>query len=1071
MRSRFSLLAGAMVLALTAPGAAMAEDGPAPAAAPVTVTLITGDRVTLSGPGGGVLVERGAGRTGVSFAIDERDGRLRVLPSDAAALVRRGRLDPRLFDVATLVAFGYDDRREDLPLIVTGSGPALAGGLRSAMAENGARVTRELGAVSGLAVRAATQDRARFWQGVVGGGRALSGGATKIWLDGLRKPTLDTSVKQIGAPVAWERGYTGAGVKVAVLDTGVDATHPDLAGRVSAQADFTGSSDAVDRNGHGTHIASTIAGSGAASGGTYKGVAPGVSILAGKVCVSFCEESAILAGMQWAGEQGAKMVNLSLGGTDTPEIDPLESAVATLTQRYGMLFVVAAGNSGNERSVESPASADAALAVGAVTKSDELAEFSSKGPRAADSALKPEITAPGVDILAARAKDAPFGEGSYVAMSGTSMSTPHVVGAAAILAGQHPDWSAGTLKAALMGSASPNPAAGVFDQGTGRVDVGRATAQAVTAEPGGVGFGVQQWPHDDDEPLTRQVTYRNHGAAPVTLELSVENQGDAKPFTVNPTTVTVPAGGQADVSVTAETAAAPVGHLGGYLVATDGDVRVSTPLALENEKETYALTLKHTGRDGTPAADFLTTLHRTDLSGIVKEITVQDPGDGTVTLRLPKGGWMIRSTLFDGDHATQLIHPGLDLAENQTLDLDARLGKPISVTVPDPSAGPVGAQVTFSDGKASYPLASDRFENLATAQLGPDRAYDGSLTQITGTWALRGGSRIYRLAWFHKGGMVTGFRREVARRDLAAVHTTYAAHLTGGRGRAAVAAQPPGGPISDLLTGTTFTTPSTRTEYVNVDGGAKWRRYFWEDTESGETAFESRLTGYTPGRAYRESWNLGVFSPVLARGEDPGVLTRSGDSIRANVPMYGDGAGHAGWSVTTRARVALYRDGVLVAEHSELGGKGFRVPPGAANYRLVVETERGAPATLTTRNSAAWTFRSEHTEDDNPLPVSVVRFSPALDTRNTAPSGETYRVPVRVERQQGSTAGEVRDLTVEVSFDDGATWSPAQIREGQVTVNHPAAEGFVSLRAKAADTAGNTVEQTVIRAYRIAPRN
>jgi hypothetical protein len=499
---------------------------------------------------------------------------------------------------------------------------------------------------------------------------------------------------------------------------------------------------------------------------------------------------------------------------------------------------------------------------------------------------------------------------------------------------------------------------------------------------------------------------------------------------------------------------------------------VSTPVAVEKERETYALTLKHTGRDGSPAAGYLTTLHRTDSSGLIKEITVQDPGDGAVTLRLPKGGWAIRSTLFDGDHTTQLIHPGLDLAKNQTLDLDARLGKPLSVTVPDPSAAQVGAQVTFSDGKLSYPLVSDRFENLATAQLGPDRTYDGSLTQITGTWAPPGGSRVYRLAWFHKGGMVTGFRRKVATRDLAAIHTTYAAHLTGGRGRAAAAAQPPGGPISDLLTETTFSTPSVRTEYVNADGGAKWRRYFWEDgPESGGTAFESSLTGYTPGRAYQESWNLGVFSPVLARGEGPGVLIRSGELIRANVPMYGDGAGHAGWAATTRARVALYRDGVLVAEHSELGRTAFDVPPGAANYRLVVETERGAPATLSTRTSAAWTFRSEYTEDDNPLPVSVVRFAPSLDARNTAPSGETYRVPVHVERQQGSTADEVRELTVEVSFDDGATWSQAQIRKGQIMVNHPAREGFVSLRAKAADSAGNTVEQTVIRAYRIAPRS
>ncbi|MEV4161950.1 S8 family serine peptidase [Nonomuraea dietziae] len=771
-----ALMVGVVMTALGAPPAA-AEGSTTPARspgngiAPVTVTLITGDRVTLTGSNGGVLVERGEGRTGISFVTDEQDGRLRVVPSDAAALLRDGLLDPRLFDVTTLVTFGYDDRRDDLPLIVTRSGPAAAGGLRSAMTAGGAKVARELTAVDGLAVRTTRKDRVRFWNEVAGGGRALSGGATKIWLDGLRKPTLDASVKQIGAPTAWESGHTGTGVKVAVLDTGVDATHPDLAGRVSAQANFTGAPDAVDRNGHGTHIASTVAGSGAASGGKYKGVAPGATILAGKVCESFCEESAVLAGMQWAGEQGAKVVNLSLGGLDTPALDPLELAVETLTQRYGALFVISAGNRGKERSVESPASADAALAVGAVTKSETLADFSSQGPRIGDSALKPEITAPGADIVAARAKDAPRGDGSYIAMSGTSMATPHVAGAAAILAGQHPEWTAGTLKAALMGSARPNPALGIFGQGAGRVDVGRATAQQVIAEPGGLSFGVQQWPHDDDEPLTRKVTYRNPGTTPVTLELSVENQGDAKPFTVSPATVTVPAGGQADVSVTADTANAPVGDLGGHLVAAgDGDVRVSTPLAVENEEETYALTLKHTGRDGSPTAHYLTTLRQADPSGFGNEIAVQDPDVSSVTVRLPKGRWTVRSDLFDGEYTTHLVHPDLDLTENQTLELDARLGKPISVTVPDPSALQIGAEVTYNDGRTSHHLTSNRFDNMATGQLGPDRTYDGVVTKVGGTWAQTGADgstdnslRVYNLAWFHDGGMVTGFRREVGR--------------------------------------------------------------------------------------------------------------------------------------------------------------------------------------------------------------------------------------------------------------------------------------------------------------------
>ncbi|HEX4811415.1 MAG TPA: S8 family serine peptidase [Nonomuraea sp.] len=1048
MRNGITLVAGLVALALGAPAAplAAAQVGEGPGG-PAIVTLITGDRVRLTASGG-AAIEPGPGRAGISFVTERDEGRVRVLPADADALVRTGRLDPRLFDVTTLAESGYAD---DLALIVTGSGPAA---LRSAVAAGAARVTREIPALRGLAVRTARQDRARFWKDV-----ALSGGTSKIWLDGLRTPSLDVSVKQIGAPAAWERGLTGAGVKVAVLDTGVDVTHPDLVGRVGAQADFTGGSDVVDRSGHGTHIASTIAGTGAASGGTYRGVAPGATILAGKVCEAVCAESAVLAGLQWAADQGAKVVNLSLGGADTPGLDPLEAAVEALTDTYGMLFVAAAGNSGTERSVESPASTDAALAVGAVTKSGELAEFSSRGPRAGDSGLKPEITAPGADIVAARSKDSPHGEGSYLTMSGTSMSTPHIAGAAAILAGQHPDWSPGTLKAALMGSAAPNPALGIFDQGAGRVDVARATAQAVTAEPAGVSFGVQEWPHEDDEPLTRQVAYRNHGSTPVTLELSAD-----RPFSVQPATVTIPAGGQTEVSVTADTTGAPLGPLGGYLLARGDDgLRVSTPLAVENEKESYALTLRHTGRDGSPTTDFLTTLHRNDASGEpIREIIVQSPTDSTVTLRLPAGRWMIRSTLFDGEHTAQLIHPGLGLTRNQALDLDARLAKPISVSMPDPAAAPVGAEITFTDGLLAYPIFAGRFDNLATAQLGPDQTYDKAVTRVAGTWTKPGA--VYRFAWQHQGGMPTGLTRRVATRDLAVIRTAYAAHA--GRGR--VTAAPPG---FHLLTEVEIATPAVLTEYVNADSGLRWRRYFHE--EGTEADLESAPSAYQPGHAYRESWNTGVFSPVLPSGsssvpgEEYGGVTRSGDAVQADVPLFGDGDGHTGRAAVRRARVTLHRDGVLVGDRDTLGGKPFAVPPEAAEYRLVMEAERTAPATLSTRVVTAWTFRSEHTADVSPLPVSVVRFSPALDARNTAPSGRTFPIPIHVDRQPGSAAGELRGLTVEASYDDGVSWQRAQVRAGVATVLHPGADGYVSLRAKAADTAGGTVEQTIIRAYRI----
>src|SRR5262249_28583004 len=129
---------------------------------------------------------------------------------------------------------------------------------------------------------------------------------------------------------------------------------------------------------------------------------------------------------------------------------------------HGVLFVISAGNDGLFGSpVSSPASADAALAVGAVDKQDVLAEFSQRGPRLGDSAFKPELVAPGVDITAALSNfmTSP-GEGpvaGYLTASGTSMSAPHVSGSAALLSQQHPEWKGERLKAGLMNAAKILP--------------------------------------------------------------------------------------------------------------------------------------------------------------------------------------------------------------------------------------------------------------------------------------------------------------------------------------------------------------------------------------------------------------------------------------------------------------------------------------------------------------------------------------------------------------------------------------------------------------------------------------
>ncbi|WP_420716757.1 S8 family serine peptidase [Streptomyces sp. CoH17] len=390
------------------------------------VTLITGDKVTVSAAPDGhssVSVADPHGRAGGSHVMTLGDDTY-VYPDVAMPYIASGALDTQLFNVTHLLEDGYDDARTDhLPLIVTYTDSAA--GTRSAKTPAGARKTLTLSSIQGAAVSAERAEAPVFWSSLTGtpttrpGARrqsdaasagTLAGGIEKVWLDGKVKAALAGTTAQIGAPEVWQSGDTGQGVDVAVLDTGIDAEHQDFAGRLSATRSFVPDEDVTDRNGHGTHVASTVAGTGAASDGKEKGVAPGASLHIGKVLSNEGEgqDSWILAGMEWAARtQHAKVVSMSLGGEATDGTDPLSRAVNRLSEETGTLFVVAAGNTGPDPyTVSAPGSADEALTVGAVNGPgkgvDQLAAFSSRGPRKNDNAIKPELTAPGVDILAAQ---------------------------------------------------------------------------------------------------------------------------------------------------------------------------------------------------------------------------------------------------------------------------------------------------------------------------------------------------------------------------------------------------------------------------------------------------------------------------------------------------------------------------------------------------------------------------------------------------------------------------------------------------------------------------------------------
>ncbi|NUR97309.1 MAG: S8 family peptidase, partial [Kribbellaceae bacterium] len=435
---------------------------------------------------------------------------LYVYPDAALPYLASGVLDQRLFNVTELLADGYDDAHSaGTPLIVS-----YAPGRKQAPLA-GARQTLALTSIRGAALTADHHQAGSFWSSFTARSQVI-----KVWLDGKAKATLSDSTAQIGAPDVWQGGNTGQGVDVAVLDTGIDAAHPDFGGRIVASQSFVPGEDVTDRNGHGTHVASTIAGTGAASGGKEQGVAPGAGLHIGKVLGDdgSGQDSWILAGMEWAArDQHAKVISMSLGSGPTDGSDPMSQAVNTLSAETGALFVIAAGNSGPDPySVSAPGAADAALTVGAVDGNDRLAPFSSRGPRLGDSGLKPDLTAPGVDVLAARSQYSPEGEGSYIAMSGTSMATPHVAGAAALLAHEHPDWTGRQLKDALVSSTKTTTQYSPYAAGTGRLDVAAAVRDTLFSS--GSAFAAVKWPYPasvQKDVTAPQLTVPAHGTATV----------------------------------------------------------------------------------------------------------------------------------------------------------------------------------------------------------------------------------------------------------------------------------------------------------------------------------------------------------------------------------------------------------------------------------------------------------------------------------------------------------------------------------------------------------------------------
>ena len=1089
-----------------------------PAGKTYQVTLLTGDVVTVRGKASGCpeVSVRPASPSGVLTRSCGPDGHVRVVPAQVASMVD-GVLDPTLFDVTALILDGYDDARtKDLPLIVRPGGQArqlTADPLAAELA--GARALPSIAAVSGRRSKATGAKLLRSLSARAATARS-SGPALKVWLDARVRADLapdttgklDRNLRQVSAPQAWDAGYSGKDAKVAVLDTGVDATHPDLAGQIAEKKDFSvDGGDASDHFGHGTHVAATIAGTGAASGGARMGVAPGAHLVVGKVLDDNGEgtDSQVIAGMEWAASRAA-VVNMSLGGWEASDgTDPLSLALDTLSKQTGALFVVASGNAGpGDATVSSPGAAASALTVGAVDGDDVLADFSSRGPLINTRAAKPELVAPGVDIVAARAAGTTMGraiDAHYVAASGTSMATPHVAGAAAVLAQRHPDWRADQLKAALVGAVDPIKGGDPYGNGAGRLNVARALSGVVSGVPV-VNLGTLPFPQSGT--AGAKLVWVNTGTGPAAVSVDVavtDHHGEAAPagaVSLSASKVQLAAGARDGVTLSvnrAALAARPGLYTATVTARVGGSVTARTPVTFYVEPQSYDLSVETSAIPGTPdgaSASVYVTVVNIDDRAVYALPESGDPG-ATLTFRVPAGRYSVMGSFMswadDDARAALAGDPDVDIAGDTSVRLDLSQAKRLTASVDGVAteAGSVG--LTY----VQMPRTGAGWSDFAFAW--GDAAKDWNVFVVPNTGVGVGTFQAYAAYGLAAPGtgpspylydlirtFDNGIPSDPAYRVTAAERAKLARidqHFNkldipdSDTGHKRYGISPEGELITDY---STDQLSGDRTDYLSP-GFAWLDEAFWNGIVTQEGA-----SRYAPGSRQEKVW---VRQPLRSdwyadpdgspSGCVPQTPTRTSGNMHVEMVTLTDQHGRFdcladGFDLDIKRTLSLQRDGQTVGK-VDSSIADFTVPREAGDYRLNYDIDTTAVLPVSTKVSTSWTFRSAGPggTGSTTLPLLSVDYALPLDTANHPTASGTATFTVR--QAPGVPAQAVTSFKVSTSLDGGATWQPAKAgRSGDGTYRaelpRPAAGQTVSLRVNAQGNAGSGIEQTIIDAYR-----
>lgn len=458
--------------------------------------------------------------------------------------------------------------------------------------------------------------------------------------------------------------------------------------------------------------------------------------------------------------------------------------------------------------------------------------------------------------------------------------------------------------------------------------------------------------------------------------------------------------------------------------------------------------------------------------------------DGRASTTVGAGEYTLVVDVVDDDQWHRLVQASLPVDGDVAVTADARRTRPVRTTLPRNDVRPVMADVGFErrhrGRKVGSTLGSVDLGSLNTAAMGP--AVDASefTCGLATVWTdadphslAADGSVSFHLLDTCHGEFFTGFDRTVDEDDLVEVrsdHFAQAPDRCAGKGWYGTAQ----GYVATSGMMLPLGLPARVVHYLDT-GDAAWCGSFGEQAVDAEgrvvyqTAMGSNYRTFSAGEVCHDRWNAGTFGPFFFL---PHHGARTTGRMWFGVPLFTDQDDHRSGSVCEASQVALFRDGELVAESS--GGQvSVEVEPGPGRYRAEVDAVRGPGFDLSTRVSATWTFDSEPSgTEDTPtaLPLWAVRFFPEVDRHNDMERVPVLEVPLTVTAQPEAAVGDLEHVSVEASHDGGSTWVDVPVRgrgTRRVAEIAPGSDRCLALRAHVADSAGNTLTQTIVDALRV----